>query len=260
MRRKALSLLSVGGLIITIAGLTSVHAASASVLDINYLDAHPTAHVNVTAGTSIAQSFTPTMSGDLTSVSVVISDVNQAGTLTVAIEGADLNKLPNGSRLASRSVSNSLIPNTQGVVAVSFSAPITVQSGSRYTLVLQTADGDFEWYRAMDNYPDEIESANTGGGWIQGPSINAFGVYVTAEQTNSRTAEMDTPPSQIQQFGRPADSTCDQASPEGLNWSGVSAGGWGESWARWMNNGLGGAVCTRMLVYSNAQGRWVLQE
>lgn len=240
--------------------MTSVHAAYASVLDINYLDAHPTAEVNVKVNQSIAQSFSPTMSGDLTSVSVVISDVDQAGTLTVAIEGADSNKLPNGSRLASQSVANSLIPDTPGVVTVNFSAPPTVQSGNRYTLVLQTADGDFEWYRAMRYYPDEIESADTGGGWVQGPSTNAFGVYITAEQANSNSAATDTPTPHIQQFGMPADSTCDEASPEGLNWSGVPDGGWGQSWAAWMNGGLGGAVCTRTLVYSNAHGRWVVAE
>ena len=39
---------------------------------------------------------------------------------------------------------------------------------------------------------------------------------------------------------------------------GVTSGGWGESWAQWMNGGTGGAVCTRTLVYSTAQSRWVV--
>jgi hypothetical protein len=38
----------------------------------------------------------------------------------------------------------------------------------------------------------------------------------------------------------------------------VSSGGWGESWAQWMNAGQGGAVCTRTLFYSAAQSRWIV--
>jgi len=62
----------------------------------------------------------------------------------------------------------------------------------------------------------------------------------------------------IQQFGLPLDVTCEEAASPSLNWAGVPSGGWGMSWAQWMNGGLGGAVCTRMLNYSNAQGGWVL--
>jgi hypothetical protein len=66
------------------------------------------------------------------------------------------------------------------------------------------------------------------------------------------------PPGVIQQFGLPPEGTCDEAASSSLNWAGVPSGGWAMSWAQWMNAGLGGAVCTRMLNYSNAQGGWVL--
>lgn len=62
----------------------------------------------------------------------------------------------------------------------------------------------------------------------------------------------------IQQFGMPATGTCDEAQPEGLNLSGVPSGGWGISWAQWMNGGTGGAVCTRTLVYSTDQSKWIV--
>lgn len=62
----------------------------------------------------------------------------------------------------------------------------------------------------------------------------------------------------VQQFGKPASGTCDAAAPASLNWSGVASGGWGESWAQWMNSGKGGAVCTRTLVYSTSQSRWIV--
>ena len=62
----------------------------------------------------------------------------------------------------------------------------------------------------------------------------------------------------IQQFGKPASGTCEAAAPVTLNWGGAGSGGWGESWAQWMNGGNGGAVCTRTLVYSNTLGGWTV--
>jgi hypothetical protein len=62
----------------------------------------------------------------------------------------------------------------------------------------------------------------------------------------------------VQQFGKPTTGTCDEATSEDLNWSDVASGGWSESWAQWMNGGNGGAVCTRTLVYSTVQSRWIV--
>lgn len=76
------------------------------------------------------------------------------------------------------------------------------------------------------------------------------------ERTSDSTSLSPAPV--LQQFGRPASGTCDGLAPESLNWSGVESGGWGESWAEWMNGGNGGAVCTRTLVYSTAQSKWVV--
>jgi hypothetical protein len=62
----------------------------------------------------------------------------------------------------------------------------------------------------------------------------------------------------LQQFRMPTGGTCAGAATQDFNWSAVTGGGWGESWAQWVNNGTGGAVCSRILVYSNALGRWVV--
>ena len=67
-----------------------------------------------------------------------------------------------------------------------------------------------------------------------------------------------TPPPILQQFGKPSSLTCDEVTPADLNWGGSSSGGWGESWAQWMNDGNGGAVCTRTLVYSTSQSKWMI--
>jgi hypothetical protein len=76
--------------------------------------------------------------------------------------------------------------------------------------------------------------------------------------SGSDAASSSTPTPIFQQFGKPVSGTCETTASESLNWSGVSSGGWGESWSEWMNGGLGGAVCTRTLVYSNALSHWVV--
>lgn len=85
----------------------------------------------------------------------------------------------------------------------------------------------------------------------------AGGVFIVNSQAPS---EGPTPPPVLQQVGLLDGASCTEFASEALNWAGVSSGGWGRSWAQWMNDGLGGAVCTRTLVYSNSQGRWVLAE
>ena len=76
--------------------------------------------------------------------------------------------------------------------------------------------------------------------------------------SSSSTSSSSAPAPVIQSFGKPATGTCDEAQPEGLDWAGVASGGWGVSWAQWMNGGNGGAVCTRELVYSTAQSKWMI--
>ena len=66
------------------------------------------------------------------------------------------------------------------------------------------------------------------------------------------------PPAVLQQFGLPASGSC-AAQPDGLNWANVQNGGWGISWAQWMNNGSGGAVCSRTLYYSNSTSMWTVE-
>jgi len=81
-----------------------------------------------------------------------------------------------------------------------------------------------------------------------------FDTFTVTYPTSS--AASSTPAPRIQQFGKPATGTCDEAQPEGLNWGGASSGGWGESWAQWANEGQGGPVCTRTLEYNNSTATW----
>ncbi|MBM3670469.1 MAG: hypothetical protein FJW97_10780 [Actinobacteria bacterium] len=98
---------------------------------------------------------------------------------------------------------------------------------------------------------------------------NGLFVAVSASGTNNRVMTSGTfggggassdpdslPAPIIQQFGKPTSGTCDAAAPDSLNWSRVSSGGWTNSWAQWMNGGLGGPVCTRTLIFDVNADAW----
>jgi hypothetical protein len=62
----------------------------------------------------------------------------------------------------------------------------------------------------------------------------------------------------LQQVGVPASGKCtDVASPTG-HWPGFPFGGWGKSWAQWINGGKGGPVCTREIEFNPYLGAYVL--
>ena len=96
-------------------------------------------------------------------------------------------------------------------------------------------------------------SARNGRGWGVSTSFTVAGTGQVEEDSQ-------TPPSIIQQVGLPPTGTCEDVIDGMFGTQTFIPGGWGQSWAPWMNSGLGGAVCTRMLVYSKAQERWVLEE
>jgi hypothetical protein len=64
------------------------------------------------------------------------------------------------------------------------------------------------------------------------------------------------PPPVMQQFGKPGAGSCDENASAHLNWSGVTSGNWGQSWAMWPNGGIGGPVCNRVLWYDSNASRW----
>lgn len=68
------------------------------------------------------------------------------------------------------------------------------------------------------------------------------------------------PAALLQQVPRQSDGLCDVIDRPELNWSGVSSGGWGPSWSRWINDGAGGPVCTRELRFDQSRQRWVVNE
>lgn len=90
-------------------------------------------------------------------------------------------------------------------------------------------------------------TVNSGGGGGGGGS-----------STPAASASSDGIPSAVmQQVGLPAGG-CEAVTATELNIGGAGSGGWGQSWAQWVNDGEGGAVCTRTLVYSPTLGSWTV--
>ena len=66
------------------------------------------------------------------------------------------------------------------------------------------------------------------------------------------------PPLILQQVGLAPSGSCTTFTDVNLNWGGAESGGWTQSWAQWLNDGRGGLVCTRTLVYDNSVNHWVI--
>jgi len=104
----------------------------------------------------------------------------------------------------------------------------------------------------------EFRPTGTAGtsGEVYTITIGGGGGGDTPSGNGGSTDAISGPAPHIQQFAMPETGTCDEAQPEGLNWGGVASGGWSDSWAQWMNDGEGGEVCTRTLIYNTSKAAW----
>ena len=66
-------------------------------------------------------------------------------------------------------------------------------------------------------------------------------------------------PDKMQAVPRPSTGCATFVSDASINWFGIAGTGWNSSWAQWMNNGLGGDVCVRMLGYNMTTSSWFIR-
>ena len=83
-------------------------------------------------------------------------------------------------------------------------------------------------------------------------------VLPTVVPDDDSAAPSAGPAALLQQVPRQSGGLCDVIDRPELNWSGVSSGGWGPSWSRWINDGAGGPVCTRELRFDQSRQSWVV--
>lgn len=108
-------------------------------------------------------------------------------------------------------------------------------------------------------------------GFLVGPTtlgdyvLQAYGYDGTDNRTEftitvaEGTGGEDNTPTPIeQQVALPASGSCDAIDDATLDWGTGLRGGWTPSWSQWVNDGAGGPVCTRTVLYSNARAAWVL--
>ena len=210
------------------------------------------------AGSQSGQTFTAGVSGLLTRID--ISELSRGagfgGSLTLNVLDAP-SGMPVGSAIASQAIPASSVPLSYGQVTFAFSSPASIVAGRKYAFALVPQTGQVSYGLAIPGSyvgGEAIQGGPTGWGTYGSPSPDLlFTTFVDAgdEATVS-------PPPVLQQFGKPASGTCDAAQPAGLDWAGVPSGGWANSWSQWVNGGNGGFVCTRTLVYSSTQAKWVL--
>ena len=95
------------------------------------------------------------------------------------------------------------------------------------------------------------------GFYVSGNTLNSATLYVYYSSGSRSSAGSGTsgPPQVLQQIGVQSAGCVSVVRPD-LDWSGIASGGWSQSWAQWMNNGLGGEVCTRTIVYDAATSGW----
>jgi hypothetical protein len=225
--------------------------------------------VAVGAGQDYAQVFTAGLSGSLTKVALGIAkpnnNANVPAYLTISIYQSS-SDVPTGSALASTTITDFVhVPTDSQMLAgrrtfdVVFTSPTSVTEGSTYAIVAGAYNNgrNFNWYLASAYDGGEAAYNDRGRGWTADPGIVlVFSTYVLVPSSSSASVSNLTPV--LQQFGKPLSGTCEEAAPVSLNWGGAEGGGWGESWEQWVNDGEGGTVCTRTLMYSDALGHWVV--
>jgi len=114
----------------------------------------------------------------------------------------------------------------------------------------------------MAGQPATTFAPGSNGGSATGPSsIGGDGsvVITTLDVAPSAGTARVLPADVMQQVGIPESGTCAGISRDDLNWAGVASGGWALSWARWRNDGQGGAVCTRTLYFDGDRERWAVR-
>jgi hypothetical protein len=156
----------------------------------------------------IGQSFAPTSSGDLTKITINPFADGNPGDLIVSIY-ASSSDVPTGEPLATKHLGQNSIPdrntelggNPRPVTQVVFDAPISVQSGQRYYIVLSAPNAVYDMINEVSNSyclmreQDVLTSEKSIGGSVSSWDAPAdwdldFATYITyAEEGNTLTSD-----------------------------------------------------------------------
>ncbi len=151
----------------------------------------------VSSSQSMAQIFTPGISGSLTKVALGIAKNGTVTNLTIGIYQA-ASGIPTGSALASTTITDfSGMSTGQVMFDVDFTSPTAVTAGSTYAIVATTTDSTsgifFSWY-LTSTYAGGYAASNTVGLWNSQPSYPAFtfSTYVLVSSSSSASSAADS--------------------------------------------------------------------
>lgn len=183
----------------------------------------------------------------------------QASALPITITG--------GASLSATSFSSTPAINDTIVVTNSTSSSATLYlctfAGIGMSPQTSIANGAQATYTIDSTSYIRLEFATTTTSGCPTPNvlISAFGggggggSSTPSSSSNAPAAPADL----MQQVGAASDGKCTSIIDTSLNWAGVTSGGWGLSWAQWLNGGKGGTVCSRSLYYNLNKAAWALR-
>lgn len=209
----------------------------------------------------------PTLTTVIASLAVLVSGVALAPTASAAASPSSTHLQCNGvawgfsgqSGPAFTGVAGDQLtisnPNTSGATSVTWSLPAGYNLVSGSLTIAQGGPSAVISYGSSNGTLSVTSTSACNG--LTSSSINVT-ISAGGGGGGSSSSSSTAPVPVLQQFAKPATGTCDDAAPASLNWAGVSSGGWGQSWAQWVNGGAGGPVCTRTLSYSQSAAAWTV--
>jgi hypothetical protein len=179
-------------------------AASAGTLDQQQTDATG-AGADISSTISLAQGFTPGITGQIDQVDLVLGKLNSP-TAPLSIEIRDISGgIPGNVVLGSQSVPASSVLVAPAFVQITFSPPASVSAGTQYAIVAHSATTSLNLYQWRENgasspnpYPGGVgfyANSPPPATWTASPTIDfAFKTYVVpgppATPTGQRAAAL----------------------------------------------------------------------
>lgn len=127
--------------------------------DINQLLTDSETLASIYSTSYFSQAFIPSVSGNLTDLSLCLWRHASPGNLIIEIFATDINQKPTGSALATQTITQASISSTTwSQLNVVFSSPASLTQGVRYAIVLHSTSGD-----GSTNYYTLDTFTNNGG-------------------------------------------------------------------------------------------------
>ncbi len=232
-------------------------------------------NLNLTSGQYFAAAFTASSAGTISSATIEghrgggMSDGDFAST-TMSFYSDRSAHPTNPANLLGVLPFDSASPASWGKV-LRYSGSASIPAAGTYWMKLSVGTpGDFwvhmgtgassvPWSAAFGTAAYDLNGAFGGSpGDVYFPSITITGSLgggggsgSSGGGSSSSESASATPAPVVQQFGMSGSGTCDANQPAGLDWAGVPSGGWSRSWAQWVNDGKGGAVCSRTVLFAS---------